>query len=107
MSQQISATQTPKQIRATNKRRLIWGIICLTAPTVLFVLTLLIYAIVNFIASSTSDTPANAETLVAVSSPAWVVVVNVVLYIFGAISVIAWIPGIVVGIVLLSSRHRL
>lgn len=104
MTAQTPAPQVNEELRTTNKRKLIWGIICLVAPTALLIVTILAYAIVRFIVDSTSMTPADAETLVAISSPAWATVLNVVLYIISAISVITWLPGIVVGIILLSSR---
>ncbi len=93
-------------IRHTNKLKFIWGLICLIAPTALLVVSILAYALINFIASTTSATPAGAETLVAESTPIWQSAGNIILFLVGGFSAITWLPGIIGGIILLSTRKQ-
>lgn len=91
---------TPEQveaIRRSNKLKLIWGIACLTGPTLLIILTVIAYAIVSFITSSTVD--------YTYASPGAVsVIVNIILFLVGAFATMAWLPGIIAGIILLVMR---
>ena len=85
---------TPEQVTAierTNKLKLTWGIICLVAPTALVVLTIILYAITQLITNDLS----NART-----------VINVLLFLVGSLAVFTWLPGIVVGIILLATREK-
>ncbi|HEU0266526.1 MAG TPA: hypothetical protein VFQ70_02790 [Candidatus Saccharimonadaceae bacterium] len=93
------------RVAHTNKLKLIWGLICLIAPTVLIVIAIVAYAITNFVAgSATTPTPAEGDLFAQPSTGQ--AAGNVILYIAGAISVLTWLPGIVVGIVLLATRKR-
>lgn len=91
------ATQQSQRARS-NKLKLIWGLISLIGPTALFVLSILIYAIVNFIAASIGADSFSTDV------PLWKTIANVVLFLIGAVSVITWLPGIIVGIILLATR---
>jgi len=87
---------TPEQvaaIRKTNKTKLVWGLICLIAPTALLIVSILLYAIVNFVFSGMSPETGSVPTIV-----------NVLLFLCGTLVVFTWLPGIIIGIVLLATR---
>lgn len=95
MQPDTQPTLTPAditRIQHMNKQKMIWGIVCLAAPTVLLVLTFLLYALVNFIAY---------DNMSALHS-----IINVVLFFVGLLGFITWLPGIIVGIILLSTRRH-
>ena len=77
---------------ATAKKdaKLVGGLWLLISPSALLIATILLYAIVNFVAGGTNTTVA--------------AVFNIFLYLLGVIGVITWLPGIVIGIVLLATR---
>lgn len=93
-----SQTHTNPQDQA-NKTKLIWGLISLIAPTVLIVATFLAYGIVNFIFGMTTNSIPSEPSVVKA-------LLNVILFILGSLGVIAWLPGVVVGIILLVSRKK-
>ena len=87
---------TPEQItliRRNSKRKLIWGIVCLVGPSVLFVASIILYAAANLAYSIDVDS--------AVRS-----IITALLFFVGAITIITWLPGIIVGIILLVTRDR-
>jgi hypothetical protein len=73
--------------------KLIAGLWLLIAPTALFIVTILLYAITNFVFFSADG----GSDIVRVT-------LNIVLFVASSISIITWLPGIVVGIVLLATR---
>lgn len=101
-------TQTPAYQPANTPRptqrnsRKIAAIWLLVGPTALITFSVLAYALANLIfASTVSD---NAELFT--QQPIAVTITNIVLFIAGAIGVIAWLPGVVIGIVLLATRKQ-
>lgn len=92
----------PVQSATKSKKQLVWGLVCLFGPTVLIVVSILLYSIINLIfgATATSD-----GDLFGDSSPAKTIL-NVILFIIGAFSVATWLPGIIGGIVLLATRKK-
>ena len=72
--------------------KLIAGLWLLIAPTALLIVTFLLYAIINFVFFSVGGNDIAR------------VILNVLLYIAGVIGVLTWLPGIIVGIVLLATR---
>ena len=89
---------TPEQqaaIRRSNKLKLTWGLICLIAPTALIIFSIIIYAIFNFVFSS-------LDSASGASSPN--AIVNILLFLVGGLAVLTWLPGIIVGIILLATR---
>lgn len=87
---------TPEQIeviRRKNKQKLVWGLVCLLGPTALLIATILLYAIVNLMVSGISD---------GTGSPA----INVLLFLVGTITIVTWLPGIIIGIILLATRQK-
>jgi len=87
-------------IRASNVRKTRWGLILLIGPTALIILSVIIYAVINFITGAMA--PSNS---VSAYEPSIIkTVANIVLFAVAAISTLTWLPGIVTGIVLLSTR---
>lgn len=95
-----SQQENPTKLKA-NKRKFIWGLVCLLGPTGLIILSIVAYAVLNFIAGSMSS-----EGELFGEIPIWQTIANVVLFFTGAISVITWLPGIIGGIILLASRKK-
>lgn len=83
--------------------RTIAGIILVAGPTALIALSLLLYAIANFIAAST--TASNPDDLFGEPTP-MSAFINIILFILGALGVIAWLPCLIIGIVLLASKKK-
>ena len=79
-------------IESTNKLKFTWGLICLIAPTALLIITIVFYAIAQVVTGDLST----ART-----------VINVLLFLLGSLAVFAWLPGIVVGIILLATRKSI
>ncbi len=99
-------TYTPEQveqIRRTNKKKLMWGIICLVGPIGLLVVTILGYAIINFISGAAAPDSTGGFGEV---SPAKTIG-NVVLFLTGAVSVLTMLPGIIGGIILIATRKKI
>ena len=95
-------------IRHTNKLKLVWGIICLTAPTALFLTSLLAYAVINFIFGSGSVTSSGiTDNVITSPTPIGITISNIILFVTGVISVTTWLPGIVGGIILLTTRKKI
>ena len=90
---------SPNQQRM-NKRKLIWGIVCLAAPTTLIILTLIMFAVVNFIMSANAPTSGSGF---GTPSPV-ATIINIILYGIGGLGVITLVPGFVIGIILLVTR---
>ena len=85
--------QTHDSIAKSNKKKLTWGLVCLVGPTLLLILTILLYAAANFITSASSGGSGGSNTIA-----------NVLLYLVGAATALTWLPGVIVGIVLLATR---
>jgi hypothetical protein len=97
---------TPEQvegIRRSNKKKLIWGLVCLIAPTALLIITIIGYAIINFVTGSFSSS--NQDSTFAQPSTVHTIG-NVIIFIIGAISTLTWLPGIIGGIILLATRKK-
>ena len=94
-------------IQKTNKLKTTWGIICLVAPTALVVVSIIAYAILNFIAGSQEAAQVASDSLFAEAGPSPLHTIgNVLLFLVGAIAVMTWLPGIIIGIILLATRTR-
>ncbi len=87
-----------------SKKQLIWALVCLIGPTALIVVSVLFYAIFNFIFASTTPTPTGEEELLGAAQSPIQTISNIALFLVGALAVITWLPGIVIGIILLANR---
>lgn len=90
----------PQPVAHSSKARTIWAIVLLTAPTALFILLFIVGAISNY--AFASATPADgslyAETSAAQS------IINILIFLLGAVAFLAWLPGIIIGIILLATK---
>jgi len=86
-------TQVPK-----SKKQLTWGLICLILPTALIFFSMLAYAVANFISGADSASSSDLST--------GQMIINVILFLIGALGVAAWLPGIIAGIILLVTRKK-
>lgn len=101
---QPPAGQAIPAINGKNTRRVI-ALWLLIGPTALIIGSLLLYAIVNFILASTMPaTPPEGEAFGS-QSPIQTIL-NVILFLVGAVSVMTWLPGIIAGIVLLTTEKK-
>ncbi len=94
---------TPEQteeIRRSNKIKLIWSLVCLLGPTLLLIIAILGFAIGSFIYGSITGDDGSSYG----GTPPFV---NILLFLIGAVSILTWLPGIIVGIVLLVQRKKL
>ena len=73
----------------------------LIGPSALIIVDLILYALMNWIFTATA--PAPSSELFAPQTGASVFV-NILLFIFGLIGILAWLPGIIIGIVLLTTK---
>lgn len=89
---------------ATNKlsgrtKGALWLLI---GPTALLILTFALFALTNWISVSTMQAPTAGELFG--SQPVWVPIVNVILWLVAVLSFIAWLPGLIIGIILLATK---
>lgn len=101
---QPAPVQTGAPAPARRDSKLVWGLVCLIGPTALIVISILLYALVSFVTASTASPQASGELFN--QPPVGVTIANVVLFIIGALSVITWLPGVIVGIILLATRKK-
>lgn len=87
--------QTPK------KSHKVLGLILLLGPTAFIILSILLYAVINFIFSSTAQP--SADSLYSNSSPVQAIL-NIFLFLAGAVGTLLWLPGIIIGIILLAKK---
>lgn len=112
----VSASSSSNVTRS-NKRKLIWGLVCLIGPTALLIAVLLFYAIANFTFASMTPPPdpsgvaCTNDPLAGVCAPGSnyeeptsKAIINIILLILGLTATLAWLPGIVIGIILLTTR---
>jgi len=72
------------------------------APTGLFIATFILYAITNFITTATAPEPEAGQLFS--SGGGGIVIVNVLLFLTGVVSFLTWLPGLIIGIVLLATK---
>ena len=82
-----TATQEPARMRTRTKIALLLMI----SPTALLFGTAILYALANL---ALADSDAGAARTV----------INVFMYVVGVVSVLAWLPGLITGIVLLATK---
>lgn len=102
-AEETQAMQAPATVMvavnpATQKKKLIWGLILVIAPTVLWIVSLILFAINNIVAGAIS-----ADMNSFGDNPAYIVV-NILAWFMGAIAFLSWLPGLITGIVLLATR---
>jgi hypothetical protein len=96
-------TATPPEAPKRRNGRKIAGITLLVAPTALIVVTVIIYALMNF-AFANNSSPSDGE-LFGSQSPL-TTSLNVLLFLTGALGVLTWLPALIIGIVLLATQRK-
>lgn len=99
LQDQVTSKEQIAQPSAGSKRKLIWGLIGLLGPTALILLGLLLYAVFNLL-FATPETLTDGNLLT--EEPAVQKAVNILLFSVGGFATLAWLPGIIFGIVLLA-----
>lgn len=95
---------------ANQKRSLVLPIFLIIGPSLAVVLAIIVYVVVNFLINSSAPVPdtsqgANDSDLFGNSGgSAFSTIGNVVLYLIGAGSILAFVPCLVIGIIMLSKR---
>lgn len=95
-----SVHQATQPDEHTRRKLLVWGLVCLIVPSVLFIIALLLAAISNLAFSNA--VPAGDDLFL--TSPAQTAM-NILVFALGAMSILTWLPGIIVGIILLVKRQ--
>lgn len=90
-------------MQPTKKRngRKIAGIVLLVTPSALILGAIILYAVLNFALASTKQ----SDTLSGTQSPV-VTAANVLLFLLGALSTLAWLPCLIIGIILLATQKK-
>ena len=86
-------------LQQDKSTRVKWAIACLIGPILIFIITIIAYAALNFIigvASPESD---------GQSGPVQVVL-NIILFLVGGLAATALFPGIIAGIILLATQKK-
>ena len=84
---------TPPIQQHFNRKKIIWGVLCLVGPTTLIIFSLLVFAAINFITGGNISDPIQT-------------IINVILFLIGAVMSVAILPGIIVGIILLATSKK-
>lgn len=91
--------QTEQQRR---KKLLFWGVFCLVAPSVLFILGIILGLVSSIALSNTAAVEVEGELFASHSSQP---IINSIIFLLGALSVLTWLPGIIIGVILLVKRQ--
>ena len=93
---------TPYRKRVSGRTQLtLW---LMLAPTCMIALSLMLFAVLNLIFNPTFwPTPDTADFNVISFA---ITLFNIVLLVIGAFGVLAWLPGLVIGIILLITRKE-
>lgn len=102
-SQAVPAPAQPAPAARSRKLK-IWGIVLLVGPTALFVLTIVLYALVSLISPAATPTQ-NPDALFA-EQPVGKSIANTILFLIGTVSVLTWLPGIIIGVILLGKSKN-
>ncbi len=92
--------QAQPVVAHSSKARTVWGIVLLTVPTILFVLAIILSAVSNyaFVQETAQDGSLFAETSAAQA------IINIFVFLFGLVAFLSWLPGIIIGIILLATK---
>jgi hypothetical protein len=89
-------------VAKSNRKRTILALWLMIGPTALIIVSVLGFALVNYI---TAQTAPEAGALFSEPS-AGPSAMNIILFIVGAVSVMAWLPGLIIGIILLATKKK-
>lgn len=102
MEQSPTPAQSPAPTSTKMSGRTKAALWLMIAPTALFIATFMLYAIVNFIVATVTPEPTSGQLFSGGGTGT--VVVNVLLFLAGVVSFITWLPGLIIGIVLLATK---
>ena len=101
-----------------QKKSLKLPIFLIVAPALGFILSTILYAIINFIVASSIPEPApsisegagiaqgvDASSDLYGETPVFQTIANIVLFLLGSISMLAFVPCLVIGIIILNRRR--
>jgi hypothetical protein len=83
-----------------KKRHKGLALLLLIGPSVLLLVAIILSAVSNFAFSSTAPT---GDNLFPESNPVHTII-NTIVFLMGAVTVITWLPGIIIGIILLNKK---
>ena len=97
-------TPTPAPVHSKKRsKRTIVAIYCLIGPTALLIGGFVLFAFLNLILNAViPPAPLTGSELFG-QDPAWRTILNVLGFLVTAIGFLTWLPGIIVGIVLLAT----
>lgn len=87
---------TPTVTPGDTKRRTI-ALWLLIGPTALIIGSIILYALVNLIMSNAGQSDMSNTAASAI---------NIILFVIGVISTTTWLPGLIIGIVLLATQKK-
>ena len=94
ITNQAPVEQTAPAVPTNNNRKIL-ALWLLIGPTALIIGSILLFAIVNFLFSSQLNEGSVIKSII-----------NIILFLAGAISVVTWLPGIIAGIILLTTQKK-
>ena len=94
--------ELPAQPPSAKKSHKVLGLFLLLGPTAFIILSIILYAVLNFIFSSTPQ-PSTDGSLYPDQSPVQSIL-NILLFLAGLVGMLAWLPGIIIGIILLAKK---
>ncbi|MFZ1250756.1 MAG: hypothetical protein WAR37_04900 [Candidatus Microsaccharimonas sp.] len=100
MDQQLDTQAEPakKKIPSRTKKALI----LILAPTLMIIISFICFALINLVFNQTfwmkPDGEPVAETLL------FVTILNIIFFTIGVVGIISWLPGIVIGGILLAKK---
>jgi hypothetical protein len=86
---------------STRTKGALWLLI---APTVLIIATFLLFAIINWVFNPTMYPKPDTELFAP--TPIGITISNVILFFTGVIGIVTWLPGLIIGIVLLATAKK-
>ncbi|MES2630883.1 MAG: hypothetical protein V4611_02920 [Patescibacteria group bacterium] len=92
----------PKQKMSKRTKIALW---CLIGPTALYIVVFALFAIINLVLAGTvpASTGGNSENLFGETS-IFASILNIILFVAGLIAFVTWLPGIIFGIVILTTK---
>lgn len=85
--------------RKNHKKLALWLMI---GPSALFVVTIVLYALSNFIFSASQ--PVDGELYG--DTPILKTILNILFFLSGIVTIITWLPGLIIGIILLAKQSK-
>ena len=94
--------QPAKPYRKNVSTRTKVALSLILGPTVLIAVTFSIFSLLNLVFSLTfQPTP---DTANFAATPVFITILNVILFTIGSIGIVSWLPGIIIGAVLLATK---